>query len=41
MKKKSELWFLLPAYYPMKLNICSKFHENIDDRFKVIEWILL
>ena len=23
----------------MKLYICSKFHENIDDRFKVIEWI--
>ena len=23
----------------IKLSICSKFHENIDDRFKVLEWI--
>ena len=30
---------LFSAYYPMKLYICSKFHENIDDRSKVIEWI--
>ena len=32
-----ELWFLFSAYCPMKLYICSKLHENIDDRFKVIE----
>ena len=38
-EKMVELWFLFSAYYPMKLYICSKFHENIDDRFKVIEWI--
>ena len=34
-----ELRFLFCAYCPMKLYICSKFHENIDGRFKVIEWI--
>ena len=28
-----ELWFLFSAYCPTKLYICSKFHENIDDRF--------
>ena len=38
-EKKVTLWLLFSAYCPMKLNICSKFHENIDDRFKVIEWI--
>ena len=26
-----ELWFLFSAYCPMKLYICTKFHENIDD----------
>ena len=34
--KKVELWFLLPAYCLRKLYICTNFHENIDDRFKVI-----
>ena len=29
-KKMVELWFLFSAYCPMKLSICSKFHENID-----------
>ena len=38
-KKMVELWFLFSAYCPVNLHICSKFHENIDDRFKVIEWI--
>ena len=38
-EKMVELWFLFSAYCPMKLYICSKFHENTDDRFKVIEWI--
>ena len=37
-KKMVELWFLLSAYCLMKLYICSTFHENIDDRFKVTEW---
>ena len=37
-KKMVALWFLFSAYCPMKLNICSKFHENIYDRFKIIEW---
>ena len=32
-----ELWLLLSAYCPMKFYICSKLHENIDGRFKVIE----
>ena len=32
-EKMVELWFLFSAYCPMKLYICSKFHENIDDRF--------
>ena len=36
--KMVELRFLICAYCPMKLYICSKFHENIDDRFKVIEY---
>ena len=36
--KMVELRFLISAYCPMKLYICSKFHENIDDRFKVIEY---
>ena len=36
-KKMVELWFF-SAYCPMKLYICSKFHENIDDHFKVIEY---
>ena len=31
--------FLFSAYCPVKLYICSKFHENIDDCFQVIEWI--
>ena len=34
-----ELWFLFSTYCLMKLYICSKFHENIDNQFKVIEWI--
>ena len=38
-KKMVEIWFLFSAYCPMKLYICSKFHENIDDHFKVKEWI--
>ena len=33
LKKMVELWFLFSAYCSMKLYICSKFHENIDDRF--------
>ena len=37
-EKMVELWFLLSAYCPMKLYICSMFHENIDDNFKVTEW---
>ena len=37
--KRSFLWFLFSANCPMKLYMCSKFHENFDDRFKVIEWI--
>ena len=37
-KKMVELWFLFSADCPMKLYICSKFHESIDDHFKVIEW---
>ena len=32
-----ELWFLFSAYCPMKLYICSKFHENIDDCLVIIE----
>ena len=39
LKKMVELWFLFSAYFPIKLYVCSKFHENIDDCFKVIEWI--
>ena len=39
MKKMVELRFLFSADCPMKLYFCSKFHENIDDCFKVIEWI--
>ena len=38
-KKMVELRFLFCANCPIKLHICSKFHENIDDRFKVIGWI--
>ena len=38
-KKMVELWFFLSAYFLMKLYICSKFDEYIDDRLKVIEWI--
>ena len=34
-----EIWLLFSAYCPMKPYTCCKFHENIDDRFKVIEWI--
>ena len=37
-KKMVALWFLFSAYCPMKLCICSKFHGNIDDRSKVLEW---
>ena len=37
-KKIVELWFLVSAYGLMQLYICSMFHDNIDDRFKVIEW---
>ena len=38
-KEKVEFWFLFSTYYPMKLYICSQFHENTDDHFKVIGWI--
>ena len=38
-EKMMEVWFLFPAYCLMKLYICLKFHENIEDRCKVIEWI--
>ena len=31
------LWVLFSAYCPIKLYIWSKFHENIDARFKVIQ----
>ena len=37
--KMVELWVVFSAYCAMTLCICSKFHGNIDDRFKVIEWI--
>ena len=37
--KMVELWFLFSAYCPIKLYICSMFHENINDHFKVREWI--
>ena len=30
---------MFSAYFPIELYICSKFHENIDGRLKVIEWI--
>ena len=33
-KRIVELSFLFSSYCPMKLYICSKFHETIDDRFK-------
>ena len=29
-EKKGGLWFLISAYCPMKLYICSKVHENVD-----------
>ena len=38
-EKMVELWFLFSAYCPIKLYIFSKFHENINDHFKVTEWI--
>ena len=38
-EKMLELWFLFSAYCQVKLYICSTFHENIKDRFKVLEWI--
>ena len=38
-KQNGGVTVLFSAYCPIKLNICSKFHENIDNRFKVIEWI--
>ena len=40
-ERKWELWFLFSAYCTVKLYICSKFHENIDDHFKVTEWTQL
>ena len=36
-KKIVELCFFFSAYCPMKLYICSKLHENMNDHFKVIE----
>ena len=38
-KKILEVWSLVSAYCLLKLYICSKFLENIDDHFKGIEWI--
>ena len=38
-QKNGRVWFLFSAYCPMKLYICFKLHENIDDHFKVIKWI--
>ena len=37
-ENKVQLWFLFSAYFLLRLYICTKFHENIDDRFKVIVW---
>ena len=37
-KIRIELCFF-SAHCIMKLYACTKFHENIDDRFTVIEWI--
>ena len=34
-----ELCFFFSAHCKMKLYACTKFHENIDDRFKLIKWI--
>ena len=34
-----ELRFVFSAFCPVQLYICSKVHENIDDRLKVIDWI--
>ena len=38
-EKMVVFYFFFSAYCPMKLYICSKFHENIYDCFKVKEWI--
>ena len=37
--KKKRMEFFFSAHCMMKLYACTKIHENIDDRFKVIEWI--
>ena len=34
-KKMVELWFLFSAHCLVKLYICTKFYENIDDVFKL------
>ena len=34
--KIMELWFLFSAHCLTNLYICTMFHENIDDRFKVM-----
>ena len=39
LKQKGGDMVLVLCKLPMKLNICTKFRENVDDRFKVIEWI--
>ena len=38
-EKNVGVMVLFSAYFLIKLYICSNFHENIDDRFKVIKWI--
>ena len=37
-QKNGGVIFMLSAYFPMKLYICSKFHENIDDCFIGTGW---
>ena len=36
-KLKLKLWILFSAHHLMKLYICTQFHENIFDSFKVLD----
>ena len=38
-KKNGGVMVLVLSIFSMKLYICSKRHENIDDLCKVIDWI--
>ena len=38
LKVDNQLWFMCSAHGLMVLYICVKFHENIPNGIKIMEW---